>query len=125
MTKQELYTAIVVDVLVAIDCASRGETHWRINGMMARTAAHLASFNPPCPIHLLPAERRTFSKDNPQSPKPTSSDNKLKNVVRLVGICWEFPDGTRLSNFLAASQKAKSLDMVLGNRRDWRYSINE
>jgi len=125
MTKQELYTAIAVDVLAAIDCAERGETHWRINGMMARTAAYLSSFNPPCPEYLLPKERRAFSSTNPQTPTICSSNSQVKTVVRLVGICWEFPDGTRLSRFLAADRKAKSLGMELERRRDWRFSTTE
>lgn len=125
MTKQETYAAIVADVLAAIDCSKRGETHWRINGMMARTAAHLASFNPPCPTHLLPPERRPFSKENPYIPKPREATGQMKTVVRIVGTSWEFPDGTIISEYWPASQKAKSLGMVLEDHRDWRFSINE
>lgn len=125
MTKQETYAAIVADVLAAIDCSKRGETHWRINGMMARTAARFASFNPPCPAHLLPPERRPFSKESPHVPKSREATGQIKTVVRLVGTCWEFPDGTHTPEFWRASQKAKSLGMVLEDRRDWRFSINE
>lgn len=125
MTKQELYTAIAVDVLAAMDCAERGESHWRVNGMMARTAAHFAAFNPPCPDHLLPPERRPFSRDNPCTPKSSETTGQIQTVVRIVGTCWEFPDGTRIPKFWAADQKAKSLGMVLEKRKDWRFSINE
>lgn len=47
---------------------------------------------------------------------------KYIEVVRLVGTCWEFPDGTRESGFLKADQKAKQLGMVLEQRQKWRYS---
>ncbi|MFP7606837.1 hypothetical protein [Serratia quinivorans] len=125
MTKQETYAAIVADVLAAIDCSKRGETHWRINGMMARTAAHFASFNPPCPAHLLPPERRPFSKENPYIPKPRETAGQIKTVVRLVGTSWQFPDGTFTSHFFTAYQKAKSLGMVLQSHSKWRFSETE
>ena len=124
MTKKETHAAIAADVLAAIDCADRGETHWRINGMMARTAAHYASFSPPCPAHLLPVERRPFSRENPYIAKPVQTEQS-RAVVRLVGTCWEFPDGTRMPDFWKADQKAKSLGMVLENRQEWRYSFND
>lgn len=125
MTKQEKYAEIVADILAAIDCSGRGETHWRINGTAARTAAHLASFNPPCPDHLLPPERRPFSKANPYIPKTRTTDGKVKTVVRYVGTCWMFPDGTFTSHFFTADQKAKSLGMVLEARSKWRFSETE
>jgi hypothetical protein len=65
MTKEEIYADIVAGVLAAVDCAKRGEPHPRLNSIKTRTAAHFASFNPPCPIHLLPHSRRPFSDDNP------------------------------------------------------------
>lgn len=123
MTKQETYAAIAADVLAAIDCAGRGEAHWRINGMMARTAAHYASFNPPCPAHLLPIERRPFSRENPHVPKAAAVE--AKTIVRLVGTCWEFPDGTQLPDFWKADQKAKQLGMVLESHQGWRFSETE
>lgn len=123
--RQELYNAIAKDVIAAIECVEKGGTHWRINGMMARTAAHFASFNPPCPDHLLPPERRPFSKENPYIPKPREATNQIKTVVRLVGTSWQFPDGTFTSHFFTAYQKAKSLGMVLESHSKWRFSENE
>ncbi|MBL3522821.1 hypothetical protein IM876_09110 [Serratia plymuthica] len=124
MTKQETYAVIVADVLAAIDCADRGETHWRINGMTARTTAHYASFNPPRPAHLLPIERRPFSRENPYVPKEVQPAEP-KRIVRLVGTCWEFPDGTRMPDFWKADQKAKQLGMVLESHQGWRFSETE
>lgn len=123
--RQELYNAIAMDVIAAIECVEKGGTHWRINGMMARTASHFASFNPPCPAHLLPPERRPFSKENPYIPKSRETTGQIKTVVRLVGICWEFPDGTSTSHFFTADQKAKSLGMVLESHSKWRFSETE
>lgn len=59
------YAEVIAGVLAAVDSLKRGEAHPRANNMMARTAAKGASFNPPCPVHLLPPERQPFSKDNP------------------------------------------------------------
>lgn len=123
--RQELYNAIAMDVIAAIDCVEKGGTHWRINGMMARTAAHFASFNPPCPDHLLPPERRPYSAINPYIPKPRKTDGTVKIVIRQVGNGWKFPDGTFITHFLTAEKKAKSLGMVLEFRSKWRFSETE
>ncbi|CAI1818226.1 Uncharacterised protein [Serratia quinivorans] len=123
--RQELYNAIAMDVIAAIECVEKGGTHWRVNGMMARTAAHLASFNPPCPDHLLPPGRRQFSASNPYIPKPRETDGKVKIVIRQVGNGWTFPDGAFISHFLTADKKAKSLGMVLEFRSKWRFSETE
>lgn len=50
---------------------------------------------------------------------------EIRTVVRLVGTCWEFPDGQRIPDFLKADQKAKSLGMVLERRQKWRFSESE
>lgn len=123
--RQELHNAIAMDVIAAIECVEKGGTHWRVNGMVARTAAHFASFNPPCPDHLLSPEHRPYSAENPYIPKLRETDGKFKTVVRYVGTCWEFPDGTFTSHFFTADQKAKSLGMVLEGKKDWRFSTNE
>lgn len=123
--RQELYNAIARDVIAAIECVDKGGTHWRVNGMMARTAAHLASFNPPCPDHLLPPERRPYSANNPYVETLKPNPRQIKTVVRLVGTSWQFPDGTVVPDFWAADQKAKSLGMALESHSKWRFSETE
>ncbi|MEO9268648.1 hypothetical protein ABI244_05455 [Serratia ureilytica] len=109
---KEQYAEIVAGCLAAFDALKRGETHERANKMMTNTAAKNAAF-------LLP-ERRPASEK-------TKMDKNTKpiSVVRIVGSCWEFPDGQRIPDFLKADKKAKQLEMVLERRQKWRFSETE
>ncbi|WGL77922.1 hypothetical protein [Serratia marcescens] len=109
---KEQYAEIVAGCLAAFDALKRGGTHERANKMMTNTAAKNAAF-------LLP-ERRPASEK-------TKMDKNTKpiSVVRIVGSCWEFPDGQRIPDFLKADQKAKQLGMVLERRQKWRFSETE
>lgn len=109
---KEQYAAIVAECLVAFDCLKRGEPHKRANQMMKRTAAKNAAF-------LLPELRPVINK--PRAEKA----EKATQMVRIVGSCWEFPDGQRIPDFLKADKKAKSLGMVLERHQKWRFSETE
>lgn len=106
------YADIVAGCLAAFDSLKRGEPHERANQMMHRTAAKNAAF-------LLPELRAVREK--------TKMDKNTKpiSVVRIVGSCWEFPDGQRIPDFLKADKKAKSLGMVLERHQKWRFSETE
>ncbi len=65
MTRQAMYQAVVKDVMAAIECADRGESHGRLNRMMLRTVVLKTAFMPPCPESVLPPERRRFTNENP------------------------------------------------------------
>lgn len=108
---KEQYATIVAECLAAFDCLKRGEPHERANQMMNRTAAKNAAF-------LLPeiSENREIHMNTEQ---------KIRPVVRLVGTCWEFPDGQRIPDFLKADKKAKALGMVLERHQKWRFSETE
>ncbi|HIE1469040.1 TPA: hypothetical protein ACXJS2_001719 [Serratia marcescens] len=109
---KEQYAEIVAGCLAAFDSLKRGETHERANKMMSKTAAKNAAF-------LLPERQHAREK--------TKMDENTKpiSVVRIVGNCWEFPDGQRIPDFLKADKKAKSLGMVLERRQKWRFSETE
>lgn len=109
---KDQYAAIVADCLAAFDCLKRGEPHERANKMMHRTAAKNAAF-------LMP--------ERPPASEKTKMDKNTKttSVVRIVGSCWEFPDGQRIPDFMKADKKAKQLGMVLERRQKWRFSENE
>ncbi|HAT4516343.1 TPA: hypothetical protein I9281_001253 [Serratia marcescens] len=109
---KEQYAEIVAGCLAAFDSLKRGETHERANKMMSKTAAKNAAF-------LLPELRPVISKP------PVQKAVKATRVVRIVGTCWEFPDGQRIPEFLKADKKAKSLGMVLERRQKWRFSETE
>lgn len=108
---KEQYATIVAGCLAAFDGLKRGEPHERANQMMKRTAAKNAAF-------LLPetSESREIHMNTEQ---------KIRPVVRLVGTCWEFPDGQRIPDFLKADRKAKALGMVLERHQKWRFSETE
>ncbi|CAI2496154.1 Uncharacterised protein [Serratia ficaria] len=108
---KDQYADIVAGCLAAFDALKRGETHERANKMMINTAAKNAAF-------LLPE----FSISEVKS---MEKRNEIRPVVRLVGICWEFPDGERIPDFLKADRKAKSLGMVLERHQKWRFSETE
>jgi len=109
---KDQYAEIVAGCIAAFDALKLGETHKRANKMMTNTAAKNAAF-------LLP-ERR------PASEKTKMDKNtKTISVVRIVGSCWEFPDGQRIPDFIKADKKAKQLGMVLERRQKWRFSENE
>ncbi|HGE8458770.1 TPA: hypothetical protein ACGD77_002978 [Serratia marcescens] len=109
---KEQYAEIVAGCLAAFDALKRGETHERANQMMHRTVAKNAAF-------LLPELRATREK------KKMEKSTKTTSVVRIVGSCWEFPDGQRIPDFLKADKKAKSLGMVLERHQEWRFSETE
>ncbi|CAI1056965.1 Uncharacterised protein [Serratia entomophila] len=52
-------------------------------------------------------------------------NTKTISVVRIVGSCWEFPDGQRIPDFWKADQKAKALGMSLERHQKWRFSETE
>lgn len=108
---KDQYAEIVAGCLAAFDCLKRGDPHERANKMMHRTAAKNAAF-------LLPEiNQRRETRMNTQQ--------KIRPVVRLVGTCWEFPDGQRIPDFLKADKKAKALGMVLERHQKWRFSETE
>lgn len=109
---KEQYAEIVAGCLAAFDALKRGEIHERANKMMHRTAAKNAAF-------LLPELRAAREKTKMEKSTKTTS------VVRIVGSCWEFPDGQRIPDFLKADEKAKQLGMVLERRQKWRFSETE
>lgn len=111
---RDQYAEIVAGCLAAFDSLKRGESHERANGMMSRTAAKNAAFLSPA---LRPAPRN-------KSPMPIE-EKKTSTIVPIVGTCWEFPDGTRLPDFLRADEKAKQLGMILAPRQKWRFSETE
>lgn len=59
------YADIVADVMAAVECARKGQSHGRLNQMMLSTIARDTAFMPPCPESVLPIGRRRFSADNP------------------------------------------------------------
>lgn len=109
---KEQYAEIVAGCLAAFDAIKRGETHERANKMMINTAAKTAAF-------LLPELRPVISKS------PAQKTVKETQMVRIVGTCWEFPDGQRIPDFLKADRKAKALGMVLERHQKWRFSETE
>lgn len=109
---KDQYAEIVAGCLATFDALKRGETHERANKMMKRTAAKNAAF-------LLPELRPSREKTKMEKTTKTTS------VVRIVGSCWEFPDGQRIPDFLKADKKAKSLGMVLERHQKWRFSETE
>lgn len=109
---KEQYAAIVAGCLAAFDSLKRGEPHERANQMMNRTAAKNAAF-------LLPELRPVISRP------PAQKAVKATLMVRIVGSCWEFPDGQRIPDFLKADKKAKQLGMVLERHQKWRFSETE
>ncbi|BCZ39796.1 TPA: hypothetical protein K8J16_001169 [Serratia marcescens] len=109
---KEQYAAIVAECLAAFDAIKRGEPHERANQMMTNTAAKNAAF-------LLPELRPVINKPR------TEKAAKATQMVRIVGSCWEFPDGQRIPDFLKADKKAKSLGMVLERHQKWRFSETE
>lgn len=109
---KEQYAEIVAGCLAAFDALKRGEIHERANKMMINTAAKNAAF-------LLPELRTVISKS------PAKKAVKATRMVRIVGTCWEFPDGQRIPDFLKADKKAKSLGMVLERHQKWRFSETE
>lgn len=109
---KEQYAEIVAGCLAAFDSLKCGEAHERANKMVINTAAKNAAF-------LLPELRPVISKP------PAQKDVKATRVVRIVGTCWEFPDGQRIPEFLKADKKAKQLGMVLERRQKWRFSETE
>ncbi|WP_308378656.1 hypothetical protein [Serratia marcescens] len=109
---KEQYAEIVAGCLAAFDALKRGETHGRANKMVTNTAAKNAAF-------LLPELRPVISKPR------TEKAAKATQMVRIVGSCWEFPDGQRIPDFLKADKKAKSLGMVLERHQKWRFSETE
>ncbi|MFC3950306.1 hypothetical protein [Serratia entomophila] len=109
---KEQYAEIVAGCLAAFDSLKRGETHERSNKMMTRTAAKNAAFLLP---ELRPASEKTKMDKN----------TKTISVVRIVGSCWEFPDGQRIPDFWKADQKAKALGMSLERHQKWRFSETE
>lgn len=109
---KDQYAEIVAGCLAAFDSLKRGEAHERANKMMINTDAKNAAF-------LLPELRPVISKP------PAQKAVKATRVVRIVGTCWEFPDGQRIPEFLKADKKAKQLGMVLERRQKWRFSETE
>ncbi|MBN5205358.1 hypothetical protein JY462_11075 [Serratia marcescens] len=109
---KDQYAEIVAGCLAAFDALKRGETHERANKMMNNTAAKNAAF-------LLPELRPVINKPRAQKAEKTTQ------IVRIVGTCWEFPDGQRIPDFLKADRKAKSLGMVLERHQKWRFSETE
>ncbi|MGP3273086.1 hypothetical protein ACTVPS_01730 [Serratia marcescens] len=109
---KDQYAEIVAGCLAAFDALKRGETHERANKMMSKTAAKNAAF-------LLPERRHASEKEK------MDKNTKTTSVARIVGSCWEFPDGQRIPDFLKADKKAKSLGMVLERRQKWRFSETE
>ncbi|CAI1891469.1 hypothetical protein [Serratia entomophila] len=103
---------IVISCLAAFDALKRGETHERANKMMRRTAAKNAAF-------LLPELKAASEKTK------MDKNTKTISVVRIVGSCWEFPDGQRIPDFWKADQKAKALGMSLERHQKWRFSETE
>lgn len=109
---KDQYAEIVAGCLAAFDSLKRGETHERANKMMINTAAKNAAF-------LLPELRPVISKS------PAQKTVKETQMVRIVGTCWEFPDGQRIPDFLKADRKAEALGMVLERHQKWRFSETE
>ncbi|HBC7418500.1 TPA: hypothetical protein KEY88_001158 [Serratia marcescens] len=109
---KDQYAEIVAGCLAAFDALKRGETHERANKMMINTAAKNAAF-------LLPELRPVLRKT------PAQKAVKATRMVRIVGTCWEFPDGQRIPDFWKADQKAKALGMSLESHQKWRFSKTE
>ncbi|HEJ7052563.1 TPA: hypothetical protein SMF43_001509 [Serratia marcescens] len=109
---KDQYAEIVAGCLAAFDALKRGATHERANKMMINTAAKNAAF-------LFPELRPALSKT------PTQKAVKETRMVRIVGTCWEFPDGQRIPDFWKADQKAKALGMSLERHQKWRFSETE
>lgn len=109
---KEQYAGIVAGCLAAFDALKHGEAHERANKMMTNTAAKNAAF-------LLPELRPVINKS------PAQKTVKETQMVRIVGTCWEFPDGQRIPDFWKADKMAKALGMVLERHQKWRFSETE